>query len=129
MRPRTIVLVLVLIGIAALGAYVARPYLREGRAGSTEGAAKGTYQCSMHPQIVQDHPGTCPICQMTLQRADEPAAAAEPPTSAARAPLFYRHPMRPDVTSPTPAKDEMGMDYVAVYPDEVGAPALSLIHI
>jgi membrane fusion protein, copper/silver efflux system len=30
-------------------------------------------------------------------------------------PLYYRHPMNPKVTSPTPAKDEMGMDYVAVY--------------
>ena len=26
--------------------------------------------------------------------------------------------MRPDVTSPTPAKDEMGMDYIPVYADE-----------
>jgi membrane fusion protein, copper/silver efflux system len=24
------------------------------------------YTCPMHPQIVQDAPGTCPICQMTL---------------------------------------------------------------
>ncbi len=30
-------------------------------------------------------------------------------------PLYYRHPMRPDVSSPEPAKDEMGMDYIAVY--------------
>lgn len=30
-------------------------------------------------------------------------------------PLFYRHPMNPSITSPTPAKDEMGMDYVPVY--------------
>jgi Cu(I)/Ag(I) efflux system membrane fusion protein len=29
--------------------------------------------------------------------------------------LFYRSPMNPSVTSPTPAKDSMGMDYVAVY--------------
>ncbi len=29
--------------------------------------------------------------------------------------LFYRHPMNPSVTSPVPAKDEMGMDYVPVY--------------
>lgn len=29
--------------------------------------------------------------------------------------LFYRHPMNPQVTSPTPKKDEMGMDYVPVY--------------
>jgi Cu(I)/Ag(I) efflux system membrane fusion protein len=25
-----------------------------------------TYVCPMHPQIVQDHPGTCPICGMAL---------------------------------------------------------------
>lgn len=31
--------------------------------------------------------------------------------------LFYRHPMNPAVTSPVPAKDEMGMDYLPVYAD------------
>jgi len=29
--------------------------------------------------------------------------------------LFYRNPMNPAITSPIPAKDEMGMDYVPVY--------------
>ncbi len=37
------------------------------------------------------------------------------PSVSERKPLYYRHPMNPQVTSPTPAKDEMGMDYVAVY--------------
>ncbi len=32
--------------------------------------------------------------------------------------LFYRNPMDPTITSPVPAKDEMGMDYVPVYADE-----------
>ena len=32
--------------------------------------------------------------------------------------LFYRNPMNPAVTSPTPMKDEMGMDYVPVYEEE-----------
>lgn len=32
--------------------------------------------------------------------------------------LFYRHPMNPAVTSSTPQKDEMGMDYIPVYADE-----------
>ena len=42
-----------------------------------------------------------------------------PPRGAgAGTPLFYRHPMRPDVTSPVPAKDEMGMDYIPVYADD-----------
>lgn len=35
-----------------------------------------------------------------------------------REPLFYRNPMDPTVTSPTPAKDSMGMDYIPVYADD-----------
>lgn len=30
-------------------------------------------------------------------------------------PLFYRNPMNPDVTSPVPVKDHMGMDYIPVF--------------
>lgn len=37
--------------------------------------------------------------------------------------LFYRNPMNPDITSPVPAQDEMGMDYVPVYADEGGGMA------
>ncbi|WP_439883290.1 efflux RND transporter periplasmic adaptor subunit [Pontibacter sp. MBLB2868] len=31
-----------------------------------EAAQETTYTCPMHPQIVQDEPGTCPICGMDL---------------------------------------------------------------
>ncbi|HKJ83089.1 MAG TPA: efflux RND transporter periplasmic adaptor subunit [Mariprofundaceae bacterium] len=33
-------------------------------------------------------------------------------------PLYYRNPMNPKITSPVPAKDEMGMDYIPVYADQ-----------
>lgn len=36
-------------------------------------------------------------------------------------PLFYRNPMNPVITSPVPAKDSMGMDYIPVYADASGA--------
>jgi Cu(I)/Ag(I) efflux system membrane fusion protein len=36
----------------------------------------------------------------------------------AKKPLFYRSPMNPAVTSPVPAKDAMGMDYVPVFEEE-----------
>ena len=32
--------------------------------------------------------------------------------------LFYRNPMNPAITSPVPAKDQMGMDYIPVYADD-----------
>jgi len=35
--------------------------------------------------------------------------------------LFYRNPMDPEVTSPVFMKDQMGMDYLPVYEDEVDA--------
>lgn len=35
-----------------------------------------------------------------------------------RKPLFYRNPMNPSITSPVPAQDEMGMDYIPVYADD-----------
>lgn len=40
--------------------------------------------------------------------------------------LFYRNPMNPAITSPTPAKDEMGMDYIPVYEDDDKAPVKSV---
>jgi len=37
--------------------------------------------------------------------------------------LFYRNPMNPAITSPVPAKDEMGMDYIPVYAGGGNEPA------
>jgi len=57
-----------------------------------------------------------------LTRTNAPPAAPEPPPAATgRRIVFYRHPMRPDVISAEPAKDEMGMDYVPVYEEETVA--------
>ncbi|MEM8500810.1 MAG: efflux RND transporter periplasmic adaptor subunit [Pseudomonadota bacterium] len=47
----------------------------------------------------------------------EPASNTPSASSEERTPLFYRNPMNPTVTSPVPAKDSMGMDYIAVYAD------------
>jgi membrane fusion protein, copper/silver efflux system len=40
------------------------------------------YYCPMHPQIVQDHPGECPICSMTL--VPKPDAPMVQPVASAR---------------------------------------------
>ncbi len=44
--------------------------------------------------------------------------------------LFYRNPMNPAITSPVFQKDEMGMDYIAVYADQAadtGEPAGTVV--
>jgi len=70
------------------------------------------YVCPMHPQIVRDEPGSCPICGMDLVAKERPAGEA---SEGERKVAFYRHPHNPSVVSDHPVKDEMGMDYVPVY--------------
>ena len=45
------------------------------------------YYCPMHPSVVQDHPGECPICSMTLVPKPEgrnPAETSKPGEDYAR---------------------------------------------
>jgi len=83
-------------------------------------AAHVGYHCPMHPQYHSDKPGDCPICQMKLVADTEVA-----PVKAEHKILYYRNPMQASVTSPTPMKDSMGMDYVPVYADEAGSVTVS----
>jgi membrane fusion protein, copper/silver efflux system len=115
--------ILVVIALMAAAFFVGRSFMpRPPSSVTTDTAATGArrtlYQCSMHPQIVSDKPGKCPICGMNLEPVEEVAPTS---TSKERKILLYRNPMRPDVTSPTPMKDEMGMDYIPVYEDEVAS--------
>ena len=118
-RRVAIAVVLVLAGMAAGAGMTALvlspPVARRGE------AAKAVYQCPMHPTITSSHPGDCPICGMKLVRRDAPAQGAPAAGSTGRRIRYYRSPMDPGRTSPTPRKDEMGMDYVPVYEDAVPA--------
>lgn len=53
-----------------------------GQAGHADGsesvAQKLTYTCSMHPQIRQEEPGTCPICEMELTPVGNGSEGGDP---------------------------------------------------
>ncbi len=64
-------------------------------------------------------------CKKPLQEPEKKSAAQKKT-------LFYRNPMQPNITSPTPKKDEMGMDYVPVYAEEAapsGVPGHAEVRI
>ncbi len=122
--PRLVALAAALLVVGmALGLGVSWLVMR-GRGGPRTTTAtvedKPLYQCPMHPTITSDHPGECPICGMQLVEVKGAAKAAAAAGTTGRKILFYRSPMNPKQTSPTPRKDEMGMDYVPVYSDEQG---------
>jgi len=58
----------VLVALAALVAVVSIASAVRTRSPDTSkaGSAQQLWQCPMHPAIIQDHPGECPICGMTL---------------------------------------------------------------
>lgn len=71
-----------------------------------------SYICPMHPTVVSERPGSCPVCGMDLVPArDAHSAQGE------RKILHWRAPMDPSFTSDKPGKSPMGMDLVPVYED------------
>ncbi len=69
--------------LAALGLGVAVGMAVSRKDGSAIEARATVYHCPMHPQIVSDRPGSCPICQMRLVSRPARDAQAEPaPTDA-----------------------------------------------
>jgi multidrug efflux pump subunit AcrA (membrane-fusion protein)/rubrerythrin len=91
--------------------------------------AEQLYTCGMHPQVVQDHPGNCPICGMKLTPIRQQGRQASGQSSGERKVKFYKSTMMPGETSPAPAKDSMGMDMVPVYESEGAASGSQLISV
>ncbi len=100
------------------------------QAGERAQQQKQLYTCGMHPQVIQDHPGNCPICGMKLtpiRKEGAPITTAQ--SSGERKIRYYKSTMVPGETSPGPRKDSMGMDMVPVYEDQAAAAESSTITI
>jgi Cu(I)/Ag(I) efflux system membrane fusion protein len=67
----------VLVAIAAVIAVASVASYAGVHLGGAAPASQALYYCPMHPSVVQDHPGECPICSMTL--VPRPTGNARPP--------------------------------------------------
>ncbi len=79
-RPRLFsALALVAVFLTAGSAWYAR-----GAGAPTAGTPapkKQLYTCPMHPQVIQDHPGRCPICGMNLVPVKPSATKSSAPSA------------------------------------------------
>ena len=92
-----------------------------GGGGSEEPAvASGQlWTCSMHPQVIQDHPGRCPICGMNLVplrvEAGSAGAGAHSEAEHGAAEQLWTCPMHPEILEHQPGECPIcGMDLVPV---------------
>jgi len=80
--------------------------------GQVTAKEKQQYTCGMHPFVIQDEPGLCPICGMALTPLKAGTGGSQP--QAATAPQKWRSPMDPGYVRDAPGKDYMGHDLVPV---------------
>ena len=115
-----------IIGLAViLGGYgLSTLYMQNEYNGAHESvdAESGLYTCGMHPEVVHEGPGNCPICDMVLTpiRTFQAATMTTQNTEQERKIKYWVAPMDPNYISDKPGKSPMGMDLVPVYEDGMG---------
>jgi RND family efflux transporter MFP subunit len=85
---------------------------------TVEAQGEQLYTCGMHPQVLQNKPGNCPICGMKLtplRKQVETRKSAPATLLADRKVKYYKSTMNPGETRTAPGKDSMGMEMVPVY--------------
>src|SRR5271169_1433080 len=86
----------------------------EGADAAAEAGKPAKYHCPMHPSVVSDKPGNCPICNMKLVPIDAPGQANQNEAGVAAKKTLYRSSMNPNEVSDKPGKDSMGMEMIPV---------------
>jgi membrane fusion protein, copper/silver efflux system len=87
---------------------------------------KQLYTCGMHPNIISDEPGNCPICGMKLVPIKNSNQSGLQQNKERKI-LYWRAPMDPNEIYDEPGKSKMGMDLVPVYEDEAGGSGIVTI--
>jgi membrane fusion protein, copper/silver efflux system len=115
-KNRWIGIVVILLAVGGVSALLVNSHRRHHQVT----AQKELYTCPMHPQIVRDKPGDCPICGMKLvplkrDESDKNKPAEHKPKT------MYRSSMNPNEVSDKPGMDSMGMEMIPFETGEGGA--------
>jgi len=73
------------------------------------------WHCGMHPQVIQDHPGDCPICHMALTPLN-----SESSTTRGGPKRWWDPMLGPSSITDHPGKSAMGMDLVPLDANRAG---------
>lgn len=89
------------------------------------------YSCGMHPEVISEEPGNCPICGMKLTPIKNTEQVmdkgGESKQANDRKILYWRAPMDPTEIYDKPGKSKMGMDLIPVYEGDEAGGAGSII--
>ncbi len=110
-------------------------FLTSGDSSKNSGAAiasaegeKQLYSCGMHPDVIQEEPGNCPICGMKLTPIKGSGSTGSAKAKKEKGKILYwRAPMDPTYISDKPGKSPMGMDLIPVYEGEEGGGTGSIL--
>jgi Cu(I)/Ag(I) efflux system membrane fusion protein/cobalt-zinc-cadmium efflux system membrane fusion protein len=108
------------IASLAIGVFAGKTFLGSSQpAGihADEAESKQQYTCGMHPEIISDEPGYCPICEMKLTPIRRETMSLDSEGQGKIA--YWVAPMDPTYIRNEPGKSPMGMDLVPVYENEI----------
>jgi Cu(I)/Ag(I) efflux system membrane fusion protein len=125
-KPITRIALLVLVVLSLSGAFIVgcSDAQRTGIEVSGEYEDGSVWSCGMHPHVLEQAAGPCPICGMDMTRANvttDRKQGLPAPTSGERKIRHWVAPMDPSFVANAPGKSPMGMDLVPVYEDETRA--------
>jgi len=123
----SVIATLIIAGSAGYFSGYLGPGVKQPSVGSANNQASETdtnqahfFTCGMHPWIITEEPGLCPICGMKLTpKRDETDGSSQKKENAERKISYWRAPMNPAEIYDKPGKSAMGMDLVPVYDDEI----------
>jgi len=125
MKHLNTILVIAVVLLLATAGVVLRIIPLPGAARQESVTVTTVYVCPMHPSVVSDTPGDCPICGMNLVPQESEAHDHEPEAQAAtdQSEAIYTCPMHPSVVSDRPGDCPIcGMSLVPAATEVSGSP-------